>query len=309
MNAEQLKQIIAIAQFGSFSKAANAIFSTQSTLSRTVKKAEAEYDIKIFRRKHDGVELTDDGIKFFDLANNIIRAEDELDSTFSSLRNNIPELRVSMIRSSYSSYVMSRFLEVNTKKPIKVLYKEADTRTTIENIAQNGYDIGMIRFDKRYEKHMSNKLFAKGITYRKLSELKYFVLCSKYSELAKQEGLSLNDVQDYTELLFSDQRSTHEKAYLSMREQLQSQLDNQVFLYERSAEYEILSRNPNTFKVVSKPRREILKAYDLTCVEIIDNDCIFCDCIIFKIGTHFTPLQTVYINCIKEAVKLILENE
>lgn len=52
MNLQQLEYIVALDQYKSFSKAADACFITQATLSTMVKKLEEELDMVIFDRKN-----------------------------------------------------------------------------------------------------------------------------------------------------------------------------------------------------------------------------------------------------------------
>lgn len=61
MNIQQLEYIIALDKYKSFSKAAEACYITQATLSTMVKKLEEELDLMICDRKTNPIVMTDEG--------------------------------------------------------------------------------------------------------------------------------------------------------------------------------------------------------------------------------------------------------
>src|SRR5690606_7140858 len=68
MNIQQLEYIIAVDNHRHFSKAAQASFVTQPTLSMMIQKLEDELDVKIFDRTQLPVQPTDIGVLIIDQA-------------------------------------------------------------------------------------------------------------------------------------------------------------------------------------------------------------------------------------------------
>ena len=62
----QIKYVIALAELGNFSLAADRCFVTQSTLSTMIKKLEDQLDLKLFDRSYKPVVLTAEGEKLID---------------------------------------------------------------------------------------------------------------------------------------------------------------------------------------------------------------------------------------------------
>jgi LysR family nitrogen assimilation transcriptional regulator len=77
MELRQLRYFVAIADSGSFSKAAERVFVAQSALSHQVAQLEDELGAALFHRSRRGVELTDAGQRFFPHAVSILRQADE----------------------------------------------------------------------------------------------------------------------------------------------------------------------------------------------------------------------------------------
>jgi DNA-binding transcriptional LysR family regulator len=61
INLNLYKVFYDVAQYGSFSKAAEFTYTTQSAISKSIKKLEEELGDKLFYRNPHGVELTDKG--------------------------------------------------------------------------------------------------------------------------------------------------------------------------------------------------------------------------------------------------------
>ena len=77
MELRQLRYFVAIADSGSFSKAAERVFVAQSALSHQVAQLEDELGVSLFHRSRRGVELTDAGQRFFPHAVSILRQAEE----------------------------------------------------------------------------------------------------------------------------------------------------------------------------------------------------------------------------------------
>ena len=60
MTLQQLRYIVAIAEAGTLSGAAKALFISQPSLTKTVQELENEMGIKIFERTNKGVLLSHD---------------------------------------------------------------------------------------------------------------------------------------------------------------------------------------------------------------------------------------------------------
>ena len=72
LSFDQLTTVIAVAEEGSFSKAAEARLSAQSSLSRTVAQVERICGVRLFERTTRQVVLTREGEEFVEMATNIV---------------------------------------------------------------------------------------------------------------------------------------------------------------------------------------------------------------------------------------------
>lgn len=79
MNYNRLKAFHHVAQQGSYTKAAQAMNISQSTLSDHIRALEQDYDVRLFRPRGRGVELTALGARLLDFSQRHMALEQEMD--------------------------------------------------------------------------------------------------------------------------------------------------------------------------------------------------------------------------------------
>lgn len=68
MEMKQIYYFIVCARCGSFSKAAEQLYTTQPNVSKVIKAMEDEMDIQLFVRNPRGIELTEEGVQVYKYA-------------------------------------------------------------------------------------------------------------------------------------------------------------------------------------------------------------------------------------------------
>ncbi len=85
MELRQLRYFLAIAEHGTFSKAAGKVFVAQSALSHQLAQLEEELGARLFERSRRGVELTEAGTVFHTYATSILRQVEDAASSVAGL--------------------------------------------------------------------------------------------------------------------------------------------------------------------------------------------------------------------------------
>ncbi len=85
MELRQLRYFLAIAEHGTFSKAASKVFVAQSALSHQLAQLEDELGARLFERSRRGAELTEAGVVFHAYALSILRQVEDAASSVSGL--------------------------------------------------------------------------------------------------------------------------------------------------------------------------------------------------------------------------------
>ena len=72
MTLQQLNDAIAIAETGSFNRAAERLYITQPSLTSAIKELERELGVILFNRSGKGATLTAEGVSFLPYARSVI---------------------------------------------------------------------------------------------------------------------------------------------------------------------------------------------------------------------------------------------
>ncbi len=85
MDIKQLQYFIEVAKYNSFTRAADALFITQPTISKMIKNLEDELGVVLFDRSRKGLTLTDAGKTIFDQAKLVDKAFNNLEMELDNL--------------------------------------------------------------------------------------------------------------------------------------------------------------------------------------------------------------------------------
>lgn len=146
MNLQQLEYIIALDKLKSFSKAADACFITQATLSTMVKKLEEELDIVLFDRKTNPILTTDCGKEIIEEAKNAVFHASKLKEISASVKGKIEgELKVGIIPTIASSLLKRIIPDMMLKYPkLKLTIFEITTPNILQQIKLGLIDVGIV---------------------------------------------------------------------------------------------------------------------------------------------------------------------
>ena len=109
MDIKQLKYFVVAADVGSFSEAAKVLYTTQSSISKTISSLEMELGYSLFTRVSKGIVLTPEGVMFHKKASSIVAEFDELEADSSKSRRDM--IRISANHSSWLANCFSDFYE------------------------------------------------------------------------------------------------------------------------------------------------------------------------------------------------------
>ena len=146
MDFKQIEAFVNVVRYKSFSKAADATFFTQPTISTHIRNLEKELGVKLLDRKSRVVEMTPQGSKFYKYAVEMINARaqaiDALNDPNGSI-GGILEIQTSSIPSvTFLPDLLSGFRAIHSG--IQYYVSVSDTDTVIENISERRGEIGFV---------------------------------------------------------------------------------------------------------------------------------------------------------------------
>ena len=144
MNLKQLEAFVQVAEGGSFSKAAKELFLIQPTISSHISSLERELNARLFVRNTKEVSLSEDGIKLYKYAKQMLDLQREIEVTFGmdeEGESHAVTIAASPIPAQYLlPEVLTRFSERYPQEQIRI--QETDSSKVVMQIVDHRVDIG-----------------------------------------------------------------------------------------------------------------------------------------------------------------------
>ncbi len=202
MDTNNLRYFAAVAQYGSISRAARAMFISQPQLSHIIKQLEQEMGLTLFRRTSQGAALTTDGQKILGHCRVILEELNRLEQMVGAQKVEVGSLRVSMTRFSHTSEcfntICQKYQDVDR---FSSHLGEASTMDVIGQVKSGYSNVGVIHSvsDKNREE-LKQYFSQQGLSYLPLGTFSPYVCLSSQHELVRsrgRKGIHIEELQDY----------------------------------------------------------------------------------------------------------------
>ena len=301
-----MKYAVEVARLGSLSRAAESLLTAQPNVSRSIKELEADLGISIFSRSAKGVMLTPEGEEFIGYAKSILKQIDDVELLYKQGAPKKQKFSISVPRACYISDAFAEFSKCIGEDPAEIFYKETNSQRTINNVLNNDYKLGIIRYAENYDKYFKDMLEEKGLAYELVSEFSYVLIMSRDNPLAKKDEITFADLTPYVEIAHADPYVPSMPLSRVVKEELPDDIDRRIFIFERASQFDLLSGNPGTFMWISPAPDKMLDRYSLVQKRCVDNKKIYKDVLIYREGYRLTSLDRRFITELCEAKRKYL---
>ncbi len=302
MNLLHLKYAVEVARTRSITMAAENLYMGQPRLSRAIKELEDSLGIIIFKRTAKGIVPTPEGEIFLTHANRILDEVREVETLYNPYAKDKQRMNISIPRAGYLAHALKLLVgELDLTKEIEINYRETNSLKAINNILQNNYDLGIIRYATEYEPYFERILSEKGLRAEDVWEFDPIVLMSGEHMLAKKPDLRFSDLVDCdcVQLGHGDPYIPTLPLAEVRKGEFPEEINKHLFIYERASGYEILSSIPTTFLLTSPMPEIILRRYGLVQRRIHGRKRPYKDVLIWRENYKFTELDQDFIQEIK----------
>ncbi|WP_199909947.1 cidABC operon transcriptional activator CidR [Paenibacillus sp. CAA11] len=146
MDIRQLQYLVEVARLKSFTKAAESLFITQPTISKTIRLMEEELGVQLFDRLGKRIELTDAGKIIVEQAHTILTSFQNLSAELDDLRNlKRGHIRIGlppMVGSSFFPKVIGQFHQRYPDITIQ-LFEDGAKKVEVD-VAAGTLDVGVV---------------------------------------------------------------------------------------------------------------------------------------------------------------------
>ena len=188
MQLRNLITFIHVAELGSFTKAAEQLGYSQSTISFQIKQLEEELDCLLFERINHTITLTERGQELVSYAHQIRDLTDEFKEKPSKGDQLSGHIHIVTPDSICEEMVTSRYFDFHSKYPlISIRFSTADTSAMFEMLDRNEADL-IITLDCH--------AYHKDYVIAKEEPLSMHFVTNSHSKFAGQKQLSMRDIAD-----------------------------------------------------------------------------------------------------------------
>ena len=293
-----MRYAVEVAKLGSLSKASESLLVVKPNISRSIKELEADLGIKIFERTTKGMEPTVEGEEFLNFARSILDQIDRVEKHYRNDTRKKQKFSISVPRACYISEAFAEFSTMISKEPAEIFYKETNSERVISNILKRNFKLGIIRYAENYGKYFKDLLEEKELTYEIVSEFTYSLIMSSNSPLAEKENIKFDDLREYIEIAHADLYVPTLPMAKVVKEELPDNIDRRIFIFERASQFDLLSKNPETFMWVSPTPKSVLDRYNLVQKKCVDNNKVYKDVLIYRNGYKLTELDKKFITAL-----------
>ena len=186
MELRNLITFIHVAELGSFTKAADQLGYSQSTISFQIKQLEEELDCLLFERINHTITLTERGRELVDYAHRVRALTDEFKESLAKEEAVSGHIHIVTPDSVCDDMINSHYVDFHSKYPgISVKFTTADTLVMFDMLDHNEADI-IITLDT----HSYNKDYV----IAKEERLSMHFVASSDSKFSGKRNLSIKDI-------------------------------------------------------------------------------------------------------------------
>lgn len=299
MNIQHLRYAVEVEKTRSITEAAENLYMGQPNLSRAIRELESVLNIKVFDRTSKGIVPTSQGEEFLHYARSILAQFDEMTAHYQQPHDHPQALRLSVPRASYISQAFASFAQ--KADPRLVLdYKETNALRAIRNVTEDGYELGIVRYQASYEKYFLRTFAEKGLNYREIWSFRYRALMRADHPAALKPSVTLADLEDSVEI-------THGDSYVPSlpphNQPSEHSAARRILVYERGSQFDLLSTLPKAYMWVSPVPSSLLDRWGLVQPPCIDHTALHKDVLIYRKQYILSPLDEQFLEELEQARK------
>lgn len=213
MTLQQLRYLIAIAEYGSMNAAAYNLYASQSNLSTAIRDLERELGITIFKRSNRGVTLTSEGTELLGYARQVVEQADMLESRYAT--GSISRMRLAVSAQHYAFSVQA-FVDVISEcgtDDYEFIMRETSTGQIIQDVGSFRSEIGILYLDSFNRRVLEKAIRDEGLTFHPLFDASIHIFVGEGHPLAGRDIVHPNELESWPCLTF--EQGTENSFYFS----------------------------------------------------------------------------------------------
>ena len=202
MTLQQLNDVIAIAETGSFNRAAERLYIAQPSLTSAIKELEKELGVILFNRSGKGATLTAEGVNFLPYARSVIMQYQNLLDAYGKAGPRRERFAVSTQHYSFAVKAFSLLTRAYDVAEYDFAIRETQTRQVLDDVAAGRSEIGILYLSDFNRKVITKMLSENSLVFHHLIDCRAYVYLWRGHPLAERESIAFEDLAPYPCLSF-----------------------------------------------------------------------------------------------------------
>lgn len=213
MTLQQLRYLIAVAEYGSMNAAAYNLYASQSNLSTAIRDLERELDITIFKRSNRGVTLTSEGTELLGYARQVVEQANMLESRYAKGDAQRMRLAVSAQHYAFSVQAFVDVIKSCDTSDYEFVMRETSTGQIIEDVGSFRSEIGILFVDDFNRRVLEKAWQDQNLVFHPLFDARIHVFVGEDHPLASREVIRPDELEEWPYLTF--EQGTENSFYFS----------------------------------------------------------------------------------------------
>lgn len=192
MSIEQLKYIVSVAKYRSFSLAAENLYISQSAISQAIIRLENELGIQLFDRSKTTILPTKDGEVLINQANKILSELEYFEMLrYQSLKKNKQLIRIGVLKGIYLPFI-AELIKKSKDSKWEIIYQEGDSIELAKMLEKKQLDVAILALYPENLHYLNNTNYIHSIP------IDLYLFMSKDSALHTKTQITPNQLQNVT---------------------------------------------------------------------------------------------------------------
>lgn len=197
MTLQQLKYIVTVAECGSISEAAKALFISQPSLSKAIREIEQRVDKMLFLRTPKGMVATDDGLEFLGYARQVLQQMDVLEEKYTNEKVAKRRFSVSMQHYTFAADAFVELVKTVGDDAYEFALFEGPTKEILDNVKNMKSDLGIIYLSEFNKAVIRTILRENNLEFTTLLMAKPHAFLYRGHPLASRDLVRLEELERY----------------------------------------------------------------------------------------------------------------
>lgn len=213
MTLQQLKYVVAVAEAGTITEAADRLYISQPSLTNAIHELEKEMHIQIFNRTNKGISLSKEGESFLGYARQVLEQAAVLEDKYKGSSGGKKQFCVSTQHYSFAVNAFVDLIKEYGQEEYDFSLRETQTYEIIEDVARMRSEIGILFLNSFNETVIRKILKANDLEFHPLFIAEPHVFISRKHPLAGRAVITNEELEPYPYLSF--EQGEHNSFYFS----------------------------------------------------------------------------------------------